>query len=221
MVGVLAEANVGDHQQIQVGFANSLDRTLHHALRTQRACGARVFCFWKPKEDHRRNPKRLDFPALFDNLIRRLLVNPRHRADFLAHILPGTHKHRVDQASRTQARFADHAAKRFGAAQTPGPMRGKAHACFAPAGAAFAAAKCFSKASTTATAVVSAATTTRSTPASRKAFAVTGPTAAIATSFCRLINERQLVTDTTAKCFTADGLKNKIACTSPNAVSPN
>src|SRR5260370_31477282 len=83
-------------------------------------------------------------------------------------------------------------------------MGGKTHTFFAPAGACFTVpAKCFSNASTTAAAVVSAEITRRLTPASRNAFAVTGPTAVIASLSCRARNCS--LPYSSAKCWTADG----------------
>src|SRR5690349_18350360 len=149
-------------------------------------------------------------------------MNTRHRTDFLPHVLPGTHKHGIDQAGSGQARFADQAAKRFRAAQTPGPMRGEAHAFFAPAGAAFAAAKCFSRALITDAVVVSAATTMRedcAKCASRKAFAVTGPTATKA--ILSFGTRNPSIPNSVREFCTADGLKNNTASVSPFVASCN
>ena len=198
MIGVFAQADVGDDEQFQVGLSNALDGALHNALRAERTCSARVLRFWQAKKNDRRNPERFHLPALLQDLVGGLLENVRHRADFLTHVLPRADKHRIDQACGREARLANHAAKRFRAPQTPRPMRGKTHARFTPAGAAFETAKCFSRASITDAAVVSEATTMRSTPDSTRAFAVTGPTAVMATSFCSSRNERRFTLCITA-----------------------
>ena len=119
MVRVFAEANVGNHQQFQVRLSNAFDGALHHALRTQRTRAPRILRFRQAKKNHRRNSERFHFPALFQDLISRLLVNRRHRANFLANVLSRAHKHRIDQACGRQARFANHAAERCGAPQAP------------------------------------------------------------------------------------------------------
>src|SRR5260370_42370991 len=111
----------------------------------------------------------------------RLLINAGHGAAFRANLCTRTHEHRIDEPRRGKARLSNQATQCFAPPQTPRTMGGKTHTLFAPAGACFTVpAKCSSKASTTAAAVVSAASTVRPTPASRNAFAVTGPTAVIA-----------------------------------------
>jgi hypothetical protein len=49
MIRILAQANIGDHQQVELCFPDSFDGTLHHAVRVQRTLAARVFAFRQPE----------------------------------------------------------------------------------------------------------------------------------------------------------------------------
>src|SRR5260370_8753741 len=177
VVRILAKAHVRNHEKFQFCFANRFNRPLHHALFAEGTGAVRVVGFGKPKKYDSRNPEQLHFAALFHNLINGLLIDAGHGADFLADFRPRAHEHRIDKTRRSKTRLSNQATQRLAPPQTPRPMSGKTHTLFAPAFSCFAApAKCFSSASITAAAVVSAETTKRRTPPSRKAFPVTGPT---------------------------------------------
>src|SRR6266849_2181156 len=219
MVRVFAEANVRNDKKFQFCFANRFNGALDHTLRAEGAGAAWVLGFGQSEKNDPGNPERLHLAALFQNLIDRLLIDAGHGAYFLAHLRARAHEHRVDEARGGKARLSNKSAKRFVPPQTPRPMSGKTHAIFAPACACFTiAAKCSSNASTTAAAVVSPANTMWRTPASRKAFAVTGPTAAIASLSCRAGNCSP--PNNSAKCWTADGLKKRTASAAPSAICP-
>src|SRR6266849_1581279 len=220
MVRVFAEANVRNDKKFQFCFANRFNGALDHTLGAEGTGAAWVLGFGQSEKNNAGNPERLHLAALLHNLIDRLLIDAGHGADFLAHLCARAHEHRIDEARGGKPRLSNKAAQRFVPPQTPRPMGGKTHALFAPACACFTvAAKCSSNASTTAAAVVSPADTMRRTPASRKAFAVTGPTAAIASLFSIALNRSP--PKASAKCRTAEGLKNRIASAFPftNSVS--
>src|SRR5712692_7758915 len=219
MVRVFAEANVRNDKKFQFCFANRFNGALDHTLGAEGTGAAWVLGFGQSEKNNAGNPERLHLAALLHNLIDRLLIDAGHGADFLAHLCARAHEHRIDEARGGKPRLSNKAAQRFVPPQTPRPMGGKTHALFAPACACFTvAAKCSSNASTTAAAVVSPANTMRPTPASRNAFAVTGPTAVIASLSCRARNCPP--PNSSAKCWTADGLKNRTASAVPSAICP-
>src|SRR6266478_3956790 len=116
VIGVLAKANVGDDEKFEIGFADGFDGALDYSLGGERTRAARVLRFRKAEQDDSGNSEGLHFPALFDNLIRGLLINVRHGADFLADFAAGTDEHGIDEAGSGKLRFADKPAESFGAA---------------------------------------------------------------------------------------------------------
>ena len=127
MAGVLAEANVGDDDQIEFGLANGFDGALHDAGGRRGFRAGFVLVFRDAKEDHSGNAEPFDFAALLHQLVRRLLIDAGHGADLHAHALAGANEHGVDIAAGGEARFARQAAHRFGAAQTSRTLRWKCH----------------------------------------------------------------------------------------------
>jgi hypothetical protein len=115
VVGVLAKTNVGYDEKFQVGFADGFDGALDYALGGERACAARIFCFGQAEQNDSGNSERLDFPAFFDDLIRGLLINIRHGADFLADFAARADEHGIDETGSGKLRFADESAEGFGA----------------------------------------------------------------------------------------------------------
>src|SRR4029077_8684374 len=115
VIGVLAKANVGDDEKFEIGFADGFDGALDYSLGGERTCAARVFGLRQAEQNDSGNSQRLHFPALFNNLIRGLLINIRHGADFLADLAAGADEHGIDEARSGKLRFADEAAESFGA----------------------------------------------------------------------------------------------------------
>src|SRR4029077_9034124 len=189
MISVFAQTHVRNDKKFQFRFANRFNGALDHSLGAERTGTARILGFGQPEKDYSGNPERLHLAALFHNLIHRLLINAGHGADFLANLCARTHEHRIDETRLGKARLSNKATQRFAPPQTPRTVGGKAHTLFAPACACFTVpAKYSSNASMTAAPVVSSANTTRDTPAWLSAFAVTGPTAVIASLSCRARN---------------------------------
>ena len=69
----------------------------------------------------------LHFPALFDDLIRGLLINVRHRADFLTDLAAGANEHGIDEPGGGQIGFAHKSTEGFGAAEAARAMRWERH----------------------------------------------------------------------------------------------
>ncbi len=106
VAGVFAEADIGNHQQIQFRLANRLHRTLHrdHARSAASLASASLFS-GRPKRNHAGIPRSGDFAAFLHNLIDRLLKNSRHRTHFVAHFGARAGKHRVDHAAHRKFAF--------------------------------------------------------------------------------------------------------------------
>src|ERR1700719_3737043 len=114
VVGVLAETNVGDDEEFEIGFADGFDGALDYSLGGERTCAARIFGFGQTEQNDSGNSQGFYFPALFHDLIGGLLENVRHGADFLADFSAGADEHGIDEAGRRELGFANQAAESFG-----------------------------------------------------------------------------------------------------------
>ena len=65
VAGVFAQAHVGDHEQIELRFANRFDRALHGAMRGSRLRAGLVLVFRQAEQNHAGNSQVRDFAALF------------------------------------------------------------------------------------------------------------------------------------------------------------
>src|SRR5262249_36629796 len=110
MVGVFAEANIGDDQQAQFRLANGFDGALHNAVFSQRTCTSRVFRFRESEKDHPGDAEVLDFAAIFGNAVGRLLEYAGHGTDLLSDAAAWADKHWIDKACGGEARFANQSA---------------------------------------------------------------------------------------------------------------
>src|SRR6185437_11737717 len=182
VIGVFAEANVGNYKQFRPCFTNCLDSPLHHARSDIAFASLFIFVLRQPKKDHRRNAQVRDFAYFLKELIDGLLCNTRHRAHINAHALPGTHEHWVNQSCGRRPGLANEIPNRFAAPQTSRPVSRKTHACFTPPreDRLDELAKYLPIASINDFALGSAASIAHRTPAARIADAVVGPIAASA-----------------------------------------
>src|SRR5579859_6045637 len=185
MAGVLAKADVCDHHQIELGAPNALNGALHHAAGRRSLRPALIFVFRYAEKHDRGNSQPLDFAALLHQLIGGLLVDSGHGTNFHARALARPDKHRVDEATRGEARFARHAPQGLGTAQPPRSLGWKCHAASSyRAGVprlsrlVSSAVKWRSSPATKDAVVASSASIATGSPAPRIAPAVTGPTAA-------------------------------------------
>ena len=89
VIGVLAQANVGHHQQVQIRFAHRFDGPLHHAVGGVGFRSQRVFFSGNAEQDHSGNAELFHFAAFLEKRVHRLLRNSRHRAIGLRTFLPG------------------------------------------------------------------------------------------------------------------------------------
>src|SRR5689334_277764 len=128
MIGVLAKANVRNHDEIEFRVANGLDCPLHHSSWGSRFRAAFVLVLGDAKKDHTGDSQPFYFAAFFQHLIDRLLIDAGHRTDLHAVTFAGPNEHGINEPTRGETRFACHTAQRLGAAQAPGPLSWKCHA---------------------------------------------------------------------------------------------
>src|ERR1019366_3621766 len=125
-----------------------------------------------------RNTELLDFAALLEELVYRLLRDARHRTDWIPYVLPGADKHRINEAVRRKARLARQGSDSFAAPETARPRHGEIHRDLA--WGVLRAEKYLAIAVAIDSVVASSASIATGKPAFRRAAAVTGPTAASA-----------------------------------------
>ncbi len=128
VIGVLAEADVGDDAQLGRGALRRGDRALHDAIRRVGARAARVLLFGNAEQDDGRNPEIRDGLRLFGDLIGREPEDAGHRPDRLAHAAAAHGEEREHQVVAREARLAHQSPQRLGAPQPPHPHAGKTHA---------------------------------------------------------------------------------------------
>ena len=125
--GVLAEADVGDHDQFGVGLLQRPHRHLHDALVVVGAGAGLVLGGGDAEEQDRADPGGGDLGRLRDQLRDREALDARHRLDLLADPLAGDDEGGLDQVLRGELGLADEAAQGLGAAQAAHACGGKCH----------------------------------------------------------------------------------------------
>ena len=132
VVGVFAQADIGDHDEIELGFANAIDGTLDDAVLLQRTFATRILCFRQSEKDDAGNSEAFYSAAVFDDAVGGLLKDSWHRADFLANGSSRAHEHGIHKACGRETRFANETAKEFRFSQTARTVNGKTHQESAP-----------------------------------------------------------------------------------------
>ena len=122
--GVLAQAHVGDDQQLLAGGADRADRLLHDAVVGVALGAHRVLGRGQAEEDHPADPQLLDLLGLARHLVDREVEAAGQRRDLAAQPLAGGHEERVDRgwpgraSSRAPSRAAARSAAAAGGART-------------------------------------------------------------------------------------------------------
>src|SRR5271165_7458614 len=211
VVGIFAQADVCNDQQLELRLANPLNGCLHHAVGWEGTSTAWILFFWQPEQNDAGDAKRFHLLALFHQLVDGLLVNPRHGADFLMHLCSRAYEEGVNEPSGAEAGLSHESAQSLRTAQTPGTIARKTHSGFTPAGKPCCGFRKYSaSAPRVAATVVSRDTMIRLTPASRSALSVTGPIAVNAVSSDKATN--RLRPKRSKRRCTDDGLKKSTAC---------
>ena len=117
VVGVLAQADVGDHHQVGQRLLDRAHRARHDAVVAVRLRAGRVLLLRNAEQDHRRDAEIAHRAALLHRLVDRQLRDARHRADRLRHPRARHDEQRQDELVDAQPRLAHHAAQRLVAPQ--------------------------------------------------------------------------------------------------------
>ena len=97
VVGVLAEADVGDHAHLRDRVLDGADGLLHHPVVVVGLGAPGVLVLGDPEEDHRGDPHVPGGPDVLDRLVDRALGDAGHGLHRVHHALPGDHEHRVHE----------------------------------------------------------------------------------------------------------------------------
>ena len=103
VVGVFAEADIGDHKQLGYGSFDRPYRLLDDALVRHRIAAEPVLDFGNAKQQDATQAELLALGRSLNQPIDRNLVLSRHRRDFLLDSLAAANKHRLNQVGRVQA----------------------------------------------------------------------------------------------------------------------
>jgi len=123
VVGVFAQAHIGDEHQVELGCLEGPQGLGHDALGVVSATANRVLVGGYAKEDDGRNAQARHLPALLHQLIDGELAIARHGGDFAAHPRARTDEERQDQILAPQVGLADHLAQKRVGTQAAGPER--------------------------------------------------------------------------------------------------
>ena len=104
VVGVLAQAHVGDHEQVGVRGLDRARRELDDALVVPGARAHLVLGRREAEEQHGRDPELRRRTGLLDRVVDREVVDARHRGDRRAPFAPRDDEHRRDEVRRRRAR---------------------------------------------------------------------------------------------------------------------
>ena len=124
---VLAEAHVGDDEEVGNRVLHGADRLLDDAVLGVRLAAAGVLFCGQAEEEHGGDAHGRRVLALLQQLIHREAALPRHGADGLAHSAAMGHEERVDEIIHLEVGLADHLAQERQLAETTGSVQGRRH----------------------------------------------------------------------------------------------
>ena len=127
MIGVLAEAHVGDDGQIRQRLFERTHRALHDAIGRVPARTHGVLVLRNPKQNHRWNAEVVDLATLLDQAVDRQLRDPGHGPDRLTYTRAGHDEERQDQPVHGRARLRYETAHGRSTTKAPRPVHGEAH----------------------------------------------------------------------------------------------
>ena len=122
---VLAQADVGEHEQLGVRRLDRARGELDHALVVPGARALLVLLGRQAEQQHARDPERGGGARLVDRAVDREMVDSRQRSDRRPPLSAGDHEHRVDQVLDRQLGLAHQAAQEAGATESAETGRGK------------------------------------------------------------------------------------------------
>ena len=120
---VLAEADVGHHEEIGDGLLHRAYRLLDDAVLRVGLGAARVLLRGQAEEQHGRDAHGRGVLALLEQLVDGQAELSRHGSDGLAHAAAVNGKERVDEVIRAEHGLADHPANERRLAEPAGPVQ--------------------------------------------------------------------------------------------------
>ena len=127
VVHVLAQADVGDHDQVGCLVFDGAHGELHDALGVVGAARRRVLVRGDAEQQHRRNAETLDLAHLGQQVADRELLATGHRGDRPLDVLSVRDEQRVDEVVGREGRLAHHATQRGRTSHAPHAIGGKVH----------------------------------------------------------------------------------------------
>ena len=123
VVGVFAQAEVGDHQDLGCDMLGDFDGLLHDPVITTGGRAVCVLLLWDAEEEDCRNAQlgRLDYGVT--KPVQGDLKLAGHRRDFPAQVLAVINEERIDQIVSGEPRFADHVPEPRVTPKAPGTMK--------------------------------------------------------------------------------------------------
>ena len=100
---VLAEADIGDDENVGHLLLDPPDRPLDDAVVGHRPGGDLILLLGDPEEEDRRDPQRLHPLRLLDDVVDGHLKDPRHGDDRLLHLRPRHGEQGIDQVVDARA----------------------------------------------------------------------------------------------------------------------
>jgi len=126
---VLAEAQVGDHEDVGHLVLDLLDGPLDDPVLPKGARGVLVLLVGDAEEHHRRDAQVLRLLHLLEQAIDGHLEVAGHGLDGLLHALARDDEERVDEIVDGELRLADEPAQVLVSPHAPGTVCGKKHGC--------------------------------------------------------------------------------------------
>jgi hypothetical protein len=127
VIHVLAQADVGDHDQVGRLVFDGAHGELHDALGVVGAARRRVLVRGDAEQEHRRYAEALDLAHLGQQVADRKLLAAGHGGDGPLDVLTVRDEQRVDEVVGREGRLAHHAPQRGRAPHAPHAIGGKVH----------------------------------------------------------------------------------------------
>ncbi len=127
VIRVLAEADVGDHEQLRHRFLERPRRPLHHPFVGPALGALGVLALRQPEEQHAGDSEVPHLAALLHDGVHAHLVIARHRGDLAPDARARTHEQRVHQAVGRKPRLPHKPPQRLAAPQPSRPLLGERH----------------------------------------------------------------------------------------------
>ncbi len=127
VIGVFAQAHIGDYQQIGNRLFDCTDGLLHDSFIQVSLAPDRVFVLRYAEQYHCGDSESVDFLAFAHRAIDRQLRDTGHGRDRLCLVFSRSDKERVDKISRLKRRFANQVSQFVISTQSSRPISREIH----------------------------------------------------------------------------------------------